>query len=95
MKLVFEGPNTGTALVRTVSGANPPSTAPVVFEPGSSTEQLSGQPASLCNSPAAGEPLVFTLPVPSSGASTTTLTVSSSTSSGPGIRIPVTIKHGE
>lgn len=95
MRLIFDGPDNGTELVRTVTGSSPPSTAEVTFEPGSSTETLSGQPTAWCNTPGAGKPLVFNVPVPAAGGTTTgTLTVTSSTSGSSVVRIPITIKHG-
>lgn len=95
MRLTFERPDAGTELVRTVSGANPPSTVEVRFEPMSPTEQLSGQPTTWCNSPAPGQPLVYQVPVPAPGGTTSgTLTVTSSVSGGGGLVVPVKIKHG-
>lgn len=93
MRLSFERPDTGTELVRTVSGSNPPTSVEVRFEPLSPTEQLIGQPTSWCNSPSAGQALVYKVPVPSVGGTTSgTLTVTS-TSSGSGIVVPIKVKH--
>lgn len=64
MRLVFDGPSDGTEIVRTFVGPNPPATAVVRFEPVSPNERLIGQPSSWCNSPSAGQPLVFNVPVP-------------------------------
>ena len=97
MRLTFERPDVGTELVRTVSGANPPSTVEVRFEPLSPTEQLSGQPTMWCNAPGPGQALVYNVPVPALGGTTSgTLTVTSSASSsgGSGLVVPVKIKHG-
>lgn len=97
MRLTFERPDVGTELVRTVSGANPPSTVEVRFEPMSPTEQLSGQPTMWCNAPGPGQALVYNVPVPALGGTTSgTLTVTSSASSsgGSGLVVPVKIKHG-
>ena len=93
MRLTFERPDAGTELVRTVSGANPPSTVEVRFEPLSPTEQLSGQPTAWCNAPGPGQALVYNVPVPAVGGTTSgTLTVTS-TSSPSGTFIPVKVKH--
>lgn len=100
MRLIFEGPADGTALFHVV-GPNPPATIEVRFDASSSIEQLAGLPTGWCNTPAVGQPLIFTVPVPTSGSSTSTLTVTPTThpSSGPpvtgaGIRVPITVKHG-
>lgn len=93
MRLTFERPDAGTELVRTVSGANPPPTVEVRFEPLSPTEQLFGQPTAWCNAPGPGQALVYSVPVPAPGGTTSgTLTVTS-TSSPAGTLIPVKVKH--
>ena len=93
MRLTFERPDAGTELVRTVSGANAPSTVEIRFEPLTATEQLSGQPTTWCNSPGPGQALVYNVPVPVIGGTTSgTLTVTSSVG-GSGTLIPVKIKH--
>lgn len=95
MRLTFERPDAGTELVRTVSGANPPATVEIRFEPLTATEQLSGQPTMWCNTPGPGQALVYNVPVPAPGGTTTgTLTVTSSTTAGGGgTLIPVKVKH--
>lgn len=93
MRLTFERPDDGTTLVRTVSGPNPPATVEIRFEPLSATEKLVGQPSAWCNAPSAGQALVYNVPVPSPGATTSgTLTVTASLS-GAGIQVPIRIKH--
>lgn len=93
MRLTFERPDAGTELVRTVSGANPPTTVEVRFEPLTATEQLTGQPTLWCNAPGPGQSLVFNVPVPAVGGTTSgTLTVSS-TAGGGGTIFPIKIKH--
>jgi len=93
MRLTFERPDAGTELVRTVSGPNPPSTVEVRFEPLTPTEQLFGQPTAWCNAPGPGQALVYNVPVPVAGGTTSgTLTVTS-TSSAAGTLIPVKVKH--
>lgn len=93
MRLTFERPDAGTELVRTVSGANPPSTVEIRFEPLTATEQLSGQPTTWCNAPGPGQALVYNVPVPAPGGTTSgTLTVTS-TAGGGGTLIPVKVKH--
>jgi hypothetical protein len=93
MRLTFERPAAGTELVRTVSGSNPPPTVEVRFEPLSPTEQLIGQPTAWCNAPGPGQALVYNVPVPAPGGTTSgTLTVTS-TSSPAGTLIPVKVKH--
>jgi hypothetical protein len=93
MRLTFERPDAGTELVRTVSGANPPSTVEVRFEPLSPSEQLVGQPSLWCNTPAPGQALVYNVPVPAPGSITSgTLTVTTSAGGG-GTLIPIKIKH--
>lgn len=94
MRLTFERPDVGTELVRTVSGSNPPSTVEIRFEPLTPTEQLAGQPTTWCNAPGPGQPLVYNVPVPAPGGTTSgTLTVTSSSSGGGGTLIPIKIKH--
>lgn len=91
MRLVFERPADGTELVHAISGPNPPTTVEVRFEPATPTERLVGQPTAWCNAPGPGQPLVYGVPVPSPGGTTTgTLTVSSG---GTGIQVPIKIKH--
>lgn len=93
MRLTFERPDAGTELVRTVSGANPPATVEVRFEPLTASEQLVGQPTLWCNAPGPGQPLVYNVPVPAPGTTTSvTLTVTSSASAS-GTLIPVKVKH--
>ena len=93
MRLTFERPDAGTELVRTVSGANPPSSVEVRFEPLTSSEQLTGQPTMWCNAPGPGQALVYNVPVPAPGGTTSgTLTVTS-TAGGGGTLIPVKVKH--
>ena len=93
MRLTFERPDAGTELVHTVSGANPPSSVEVRFEPLAPNEQLVGQPSAWCNSPSPGQALIYRVPVPGPGGTTSgTLVVTSSSSSG-GTLIPIKIKH--
>jgi hypothetical protein len=93
MRLTFERPDAGTELVRTVSGPNPPSTVEVRFEPLSPSEQLFGQPTAWCNTPAPGQTLVYNVPVPAVGGTTTGTLAVTSTTSPAGTLIPVKIKH--
>lgn len=92
MRLVFERPDAGTELVRTVSGPNPPASVEVRFEPLTATERLVGQPSTWCNAPSPGQALVYAVPVTVGGTTTGTLTVTS-TSSAAGIQVPITLKH--
>jgi hypothetical protein len=92
MRLSFERPDVGTELVRTVSGSNPPSSVEVRFEPLTPSEQLVGQPSSWCNTPSAGQALVYRVPVTSGGTTSGTLTVTSNTSPA-GIQVPIKVKH--
>lgn len=93
MRLTFELPDAGTELVRTVSGANPPATVEIRFEPLTPNEKLVGQPSTWCNTPGPGQALVYQVPVPAPGGTTSgTLTVTSS-SGGGGTLIPVKVKH--
>lgn len=93
MRLTFERPADGTALVRTVSGPNPPTTVEVRFEPLSPTEQLVGQPTAWCNVPSAGQALVYNVPVPSIGGTTSGTLIVTAVASGAGIQVPIKIKH--
>lgn len=92
MRLVFERPDDGTELVRTVTGVNPPPTVEIRFEPLVATERLSGQPSQWCNSPGAGESLIYAVPVAVDGTTSGTLTVSSTTT-GVITQIPIKVKH--
>lgn len=93
MRLTFERPDAGTELVRTVSGANAPSSVEIRFEPMTPSEQLTGQPTVWCNAPAPGQALVYNVPVPEIGGTTSgTLTVTSSAGGG-GTHIPIKVKH--
>jgi len=92
MRLIFERPDAGTELVRTVTGPNPPATVEVRFVPLAATERLVGQPSAWCNAPGPGQDLVYAVPVTVSGTTSGTLTVTS-TSSPAGTLIPVKIKH--
>jgi hypothetical protein len=92
MRLVFERPDNGTELVRTVTGSSPPATVEVRFEPLTPTERLFGQPGTWCNAPAAGQPLIYGVPVTVNGTTSGTLTVTS-TSSSVGIQVPIKVKH--
>jgi hypothetical protein len=93
MRLLFERPDVGTELVRTVSGSNAPSTIEIRFEPLTAAEQLVGQPTAWCNAPGPGQALVYAVPVPAAGGTTSgTLSVTSS-SSGTSALIPVKVKH--
>lgn len=95
MQLIFDEPSDGTELVRTISGPNPPSTAIVRFDPASSTEQLVGTPSGWCNTPNAGDPLIFSVPVPANPGDPDTVGSLSvrPTSSSIAIVIKVRIKH--
>lgn len=93
MRLTFERPDAGTELVRTVSGSNPPTTVEVRFEPLSPTEQLFGQPTAWCNAPGPGQALVYNVPVPAVGGTTSGTLAVSSTTSPAGTLIPVKVKH--
>lgn len=95
MRLVFEGPATGTKLVRNLSGSSVPSTVEVRFEPTAPNDQLIGEPTAWCNSPGGGQPLVFDVPVPANPGdpdTTGTLTVRKAGTADT-VRIPVTITH--
>lgn len=92
MRLVFERPDDGTDLVRTVTGVNPPPTVEVRFEPLVATERLSGQPSQWCNSPGPGQALVYAVPVAVGGTTSGTLAVSS-TATGVITQIPIKVKH--
>jgi len=96
MRLVIDEPADGTELVRVVRGSSPPSTVQVRFEPLTPSDHLSGKPEGWCNSPSAGQPLIFDVPAPSPGAPPVTgdLTVDNSSTAGPPVRIPITVKHG-
>ncbi len=90
MRLIFDDPDNGTELVRTVSSAT---TVQVQFEPLSPNDTLVGAPSELCNSPAAGQPLVFDIPGPEAGTElTATMSVRKAGSSS-SIRVPIKIKH--
>lgn len=95
MRLILEQPALGTAIVREVTGGNPPSTVEVRFEPLSSNEILRGQPAQWCNLPTAGQPLIFNVPTPKKAGdppTVATLTVSQQVAGGSS-PFGVTIKH--
>lgn len=64
VRMIFDCPEDGTTLIRTVSGPNAPSTVEVTFEPLAPNDQLIGEPASWCNSPGGGQPLIFDVPAP-------------------------------
>ena len=64
MRLICEDPEAGTELVRALEASNPATTVEVRFEPLSSNERLSGEPSNWCNSPATGQPLIYTIPAP-------------------------------
>ncbi len=95
MRLIFESPDTGTKIVRTVSGSNPPSTVEVRFEPLSSSDRLIGQPAAWCNTPSVGQPLVFDVPTPAtpSDPDTDDDLIISKAAGGNAIRVPILVKH--
>lgn len=97
MRMTFEEPDVGTELVRVVKGTNIPSTTEVRFEPGSSTEMLEGQPSNWCNSPTAGQPLVFSVPVPASPSHPDTVAELQVTrrQAGTTVRIPIRVAHSE
>jgi hypothetical protein len=92
MKLTFEGPANGTELVRSLTGSNPPATIEVRFDPATPTETLSGLPSGWCNTPSAGQPLIYDVPVTVSGITTDNLEVTKSPS-GVRIQVPIKIKH--
>lgn len=95
MRLVFDGPDDGTELVRIVSGPNAPTTVEVRFEPAGPNDRLIGEPTSWCNSPGGGETLVFTVPAPASASAPETvgtLQVRQSGSSST-LKVPIKVKH--
>ncbi len=92
MRMIFERPASGTELVRSLAGPNPPATVEIRFEPLSPTDRLTGLPTAWCNAPSIGQALVYNVPVTQQGTTTGTLTVSSP-ASGTATNIPVRIKH--
>lgn len=95
MRMTFEDPNAGTELVRVFTGSSAPTTAEVRFEPASSNDTLSGHPSAWCNSPGAGQPLVFNVPVPANPGDPDTQGQLKVTprSTGVTVEIPIRIKH--
>jgi len=95
MRLIFEAPDEGTELVRTVSGSSVPSTVEVRFEPLDSSDTLSGKPTAWCNSPNTGKPLIFDIPTPSSASApdTTGTLVVTRQNSGTSVELPIRIKR--
>ncbi|MEM9462720.1 MAG: hypothetical protein AAGF11_51745 [Myxococcota bacterium] len=95
MRLVFDCPDDGTELVRSVSGPNAPSTVEVRFEPNDPHDQLVGEPVAWCNRPSAGQPLIFNVPAPASASAPDTvgtLKVSKSGSSDT-LNLPIKVRH--
>lgn len=95
MRLVFDCPDDGTELVRSVSGPSAPSTVEVRFEPQDSHDQLIGEPAAWCNRPSAGQPLIFDVPAPASPSAPDTIGTLKVRKSGGSstLNIPIKIRH--
>ncbi len=96
MRLIFAGPDSGTELVRTVSGSTAPSTVEVSFEPLTTSDQLVGEPTGWCNTPGAGQALVFDVPAPANPGDPDTLgtlKISKAGSNDVPTRIPIRIVH--
>ena len=84
-------------LVRTFHGEDAPATTEVRAVPMAPDEQLSATQAQWCNTPAPGEEIVCDVPVPDGKDETKTLLdlwADDTSSSGPPVRIPITVKHG-
>ncbi len=84
-------------LVRTFRGEDAPATTQVRAVPMAPDEQLSATQAQWCNTPAPGEEIVCDVPVPDGKDETETLLdlwADDTSSSGPSIRITITVKHG-
>ncbi|MEX1365495.1 MAG: hypothetical protein AB1Z98_20375 [Nannocystaceae bacterium] len=94
--MTVEEPGDGTELVRVVRGPNAPATTEISFQPTSPTETLSGQPREWCNTPSAGKPLTFHVPVPTEPGDPDTvgvLRVTPRQAAGGPVRIPIRIRH--
>ncbi|MEM7152374.1 MAG: hypothetical protein AAF799_05995 [Myxococcota bacterium] len=95
MRLICDDPKDGTELVRSLPTSNPATTVEVRFEPLSPNERLSGEPVNWCNSPATGQPLIYTIPVPqkpSHPPTSDTLKVTKNTAGGT-TNFPVIVKR--